>query len=180
MNWSMNRRGARRTPLPICVSVLWLACNGALGAEPPERLPNLDKRRDNTPAARPLPAEKSAALTEFKALLPDARVDWDPLLETPKFIRASHGFLVGASDRTARAVVGARADRHEPARRFLARHSTVFGHGPEALEAATIKREFVTPHNGLRTTVWEQQLEGIPVFQAVLVAHITGRGELAA
>jgi uncharacterized repeat protein (TIGR01451 family) len=161
---------------------LWLACNGALGAEPPERLPNLDKRRDSIPAARPLPAEKLAAFAEFKALLPDARVDWDPLLETPKFIRASHGFLLGANDRTApaRAVVGARPDRHEPARRFLARHSDVFGHGPEALDAAKIKREFVTPHNGLRTTVWEQQLDGIPVFQAVLVAHITGRGELAA
>src|SRR6266571_4886746 len=59
--WSMNRRGARRTPLPICASLLWLACNGALGAQPPEGLPNLDKRRNNVPAARPLPAEKASA-----------------------------------------------------------------------------------------------------------------------
>src|SRR4030095_6775953 len=129
----MNRRGAIQTPLLICASLLWLACNGALGAQPTERLPNLDKRYDLLRTGRPLPAEKASALAEFKALLPDARVDWDPLLETPKFIRASHGFLVPARDRTApaRAVVGARPDLHEPARRFLARHSTAFGHGAE-------------------------------------------------
>src|SRR5436190_3615135 len=178
----MNRRGARRTPLPICASLLWLACNPVLGAQPPEGLPNLDKRRDNIPTALPLPAERASAFAQFKALLPDARVDWDRLLATPKFIRASHGFLVESRDRTtpARAAATARPDRHEPARRFLARHFTLFGHGPEALNAAKIKREFVTPHNGLRTTVWEQQLDGIPVFQGVLVAHITDRGELAA
>src|SRR5262245_16851191 len=147
----MNRRGARRTPLPICASLLWLACIAAPGAQPTERLPNLDKRRDNVSTARPLPVEKAFALAQFKTLLPNARVDWDPLLGTPKFIRAAHGFLLEARDPTglARARVGARPDRHEPVRRFLGRHASVFGHGPEALDAARIRREFVTPHNGL-------------------------------
>src|ERR1051325_6915819 len=177
----MNRRDATRTPLPICASLLWLACPGALGAQPPERLKNFDHRRDTLPAARPIPPDKASAFTQFKTLLPDARVDWDPVLQTPKFIRAAHGFLLEAGDRTspARTVAGARPDRHEPARRFLARHAAVFGHGPEALDAAKIKREFVTPHNGLRTTVWEQQLDGVSVFQAVLISHITARGDLA-
>ena len=39
-------------------------------------------------------------------------------------------------------------------------------------------REFTTPHNGLKTVVWEQQVDGIPVFEAVLISHTTRKGEL--
>ena len=41
-----------------------------------------------------------------------------------------------------------------------------------------VKRDYITAHNGLRTVVWEQQLDGIAVFEAVLISHTTGRGEL--
>src|SRR5262249_244981 len=33
-------------------------------------------------------------------------------------------------------------------------------------------------HNGLRTVVWQQQLDGIPVFESVLIGNTTKRGEL--
>src|SRR6185369_5157272 len=55
----------------------------------------------------------------------------------------------------------------------------LFGHGPEVLLSARRARDYVTAHNGLRTVVWEQQLEGIPVYEAVLLASVTKRGELA-
>ena len=36
----------------------------------------------------------------------------------------------------------------------------------------------VSAHNGLRTVVWEQQVEGIPVFEGVLISHTTRDGAL--
>ena len=57
-------------------------------------------------------------------------------------------------------------------------HRQLFSYGPEALDQARITREYVTPHNGLRTVVWEQQVDGVAVFEAVLISHTTRRGEL--
>ncbi len=54
----------------------------------------------------------------------------------------------------------------------------MFGHGPEVLTNATIAREFAGDRSGMRTVVWQQQLDGIPVFDGVLVGHITRSGEL--
>ena len=33
-------------------------------------------------------------------------------------------------------------------------------------------------HNGMRTVVFQQQIEGIPVFGSQLSANVTGRNEL--
>ena len=41
-----------------------------------------------------------------------------------------------------------------------------------------ITREYTTPHNGLKTTVWEQQVDGVPVFQGIMMGHVTKDGEL--
>src|SRR5262245_49905560 len=173
-----NHRRKRR-PLSLGASLVWLAGNVCLAAQSPEGLSDFDRRHENLLPTRDLSAAKASAFAQFKAALPGARVDWDPLLETPKFIRAPHGLLAGRSGRPPRASAagGSRTNRHEPVRQFLAQHSALFGHGSEALDAAQIKSEFVTSHNGLRTIVWEQRLDGIPVFQGMLVAHITAQGE---
>jgi hypothetical protein len=63
-------------------------------------------------------------------------------------------------------------------KRFLDENAALFGHGAEVLASARITREFVGEHNGLRTIVWEQRLDGIPLFQSVIIAHITRQGEL--
>lgn len=39
-------------------------------------------------------------------------------------------------------------------------------------------REDVTAHNGMRTVVWQQELDGIPLFQAQLRASLTKNGDL--
>ena len=70
------------------------------------------------------------------------------------------------------------SDPHRPIKAFLNEHAQLFGHGAEALDNARVKRDYVTPHNGLRTVVWEQQLDGIPVFRSMLMGHVTKRGEL--
>src|SRR6202040_2177012 len=53
-----------------------------------------------------------------------------------------------------------------------------FGHGAEVLHDAVVKRQFVAAHNGLRTVIWQQQVDQIPVFEALLTAHTTKNAEL--
>jgi len=69
-------------------------------------------------------------------------------------------------------------DTNRATKAFLREHSKLFGHGAEALEQARISREFVTAHNGMRTVVWEQQVDEVPVFEALLISHTTAKGEL--
>ena len=70
-------------------------------------------------------------------------------------------------------------DAYRPVKAFLEEHKLLFGYGAEILASSRVTRDYVTPHNGLRTVVWEQQVDGIPVFEGVLAAHTTKKGELA-
>ena len=143
-----------------------------------ERLENLDRRRPET-----LTREQTDAVSQVQQKVPGARADFDPILASPSFIASPHGFLTGANGvglavtrRFSDAIPAGDPDR--AAKAFLNEHAALFGHGAEVLSQARRTREFVTPHNGLRTVIWQQELEGIPVFQGLLVAHTTQRGEL--
>jgi uncharacterized repeat protein (TIGR01451 family) len=129
--------------------------------------------------------EQKAAEARLKALLPHARVDFDELTSAPKWVASLQGTLTGprGEGRSVSSKVAGQwpeTDPDRPVKAFLAGHPRLFGYGSEALAGATRKREFVTAHNGLRTTVWEQTLDGIPVHQGVFIAHVTRDGELAA
>jgi hypothetical protein len=76
------------------------------------------------------------------------------------------------------AVVDA-ADKHGSLKAFLNEYSDLFGHGPEILGQSITNRDFVTAHNGLRTSAWQQQVDGIPITGAELRTHITKDGALA-
>jgi uncharacterized repeat protein (TIGR01451 family) len=148
-----------------------------------EDIPNFDRRTGAAPGAAEL-AQRQTGQAHLRALLPTAAVDFDGLVQSPKFVRARGGFLTGPNGEgravTARALQAVRAD--DPYRAvvgFLNEHAALFGHDAAALADAKINREGVTAHNGLRTVVWQQQVDGIPVFEAVLIANITKRGELA-
>ena len=160
----------------------------ARAVDEPERppLPNLDQRdlaAAKAPPAQAEPLVQAAAVSRLQARVPGAKVERDALLGTPKFICSTTGFLTGpngegkgVSAEAARAVPA--NDPHRAIKAFLNEHTPLFGHGAEALDSARVKRDFTTAHNGLRTTVWEQQLDGISVFEAVLTAHVTKNGEL--
>src|SRR6478735_8170566 len=145
-----------------------------------EELPNLDYRSSGGESIAK--AEPSGALKTLKARTPDVRVVAG---ERPhaKWIQAERGFLTGP-DGQGRSVTAATLatfstnETHRPTKAFVREHATLFGFGPEALDEARVKREFVTPHNGLITVVWEQELEGISIFESVFTSHTTKRGEL--
>ena len=144
-------------------------------------LPNSDARTNA--GASILTAAQTAAAAELRARLPSARVDFDTVTGGPAMVSAVNGLLTGVHGQgpaimpAALASVGTN-DPHRVTKAFLAQHSKLYGFGPEALDLARVRREFVGAHNGLRTVVWEQQVAGIPVFEGVLISHTTKDGAL--
>jgi uncharacterized repeat protein (TIGR01451 family) len=144
-------------------------------------IPNFDIRS----ASAQDPAELAKRTQEESRLASQvpATVDYDPLTGAPKFIRAQSGFLTGPHGQggavsAATALALPANDPYLPVKAFLNEHADLFGHGAEALSSAKILHEDVGAHNGLRTVAWQQQLDGIPVFEGVLIGNITKNGEL--
>ena len=124
-----------------------------------------------------------AAVAELKARIPGVQVDFDDLLATPKFIRSSSRFLTepepdpedwpplppGFPDPPK----PDKSDSNRALKRFINENASLFGHDASVLAGARVTREFVTPRNRLRTVVWQQHVGGIPVFEAILMAHFS-------
>ncbi|HEY0548713.1 MAG TPA: M36 family metallopeptidase, partial [Verrucomicrobiae bacterium] len=115
--------------------------------------------------------------------MPDAIIEFDPVTHSAAHVTARRGFLSGP-DGQGRGVsdvalnVIQKNDPHRATKAFLRQHRDLFGHGPEAVEAAKVKRDFLTAHNGLHSVVWEQSVDDIPIFEGVLISHTTAKGEL--
>jgi hypothetical protein len=124
------------------------------------------------------------AVARFKERWPQIQLDYDPVLLSPKSVLPRLGYLTGpggagvtVSDATAQMFDPDDPDR--PVKAFLQEYQTLFGFGPEAITNATVQRDDVSAGNGARTVVWQQQVAGVPVFDALLIGHITSVGELA-
>jgi len=150
-------------------------------------LPNFDARRASRSKSRASVAEIESAASRIRARIPGLKVDLNEVIDSPKFVYNQLGFLSGATSedeilhpRTLQSPQAPKSDHpHAPIKRFLGENTDLFGFDAAILDSARISREFVTAHNGLRTVVWEQDLDGIPIFEAVLYGHITRNGELA-
>ncbi len=180
----------KKTYLYVIASLaLFAVAFGVRAHQKPERaqLPNLDRR--NTPAqatavagAAALPSH-AAAVARLHAHLPGVKVEHDELIGSPRFISAPTGFLTGPKgEGGAVSAAATRAfaadDPHRAAKAFVNDHTGLFGHNATALANAPVKRDYTTAHNGLRSTVWEQHLDGVRVFEALFAAHVTKKGEL--
>jgi hypothetical protein len=144
-----------------------------------EALADFDKRRPVV--AEQAERERVKAEAKVRERVPGTRIDRSPGRLAPKFIGSTRGLLTGAEGEggavpATRARGFAKSDPHRVVKAFVEEHRALFGHGAEALTAARAKRDYT--QNGSRTTVWQQELEGIAVFEAVLQAHATPRGEL--
>jgi len=170
--------------LVLFILLFGLSVTGRAWAAGPitDPLPDFDKRANGLQPGDVVSADQRAAAEQLRVLMPTARVEFDPVTGAPKTISAGDKFLSGANGqgRAISATVAARfaGDPHQATKAFLREHRGLFGHGPEELDQARVKREFVTPHNGMKTVIWEQQVNDIPVFEAVLISHTTARGEL--
>ena len=177
----------KKTVSPFCLFAaislaLALSHAASVAQVAPERemLPNVDKRVAVGNRAELSPA-KEEALAGLRNRVSGLRTDIDPLLKSPSYISSTKGFLTGPNGGgiSANAIKAVpENDPHRTIKAFLNEHAQAFGHGAEVLSGAKINREFVSAHNGLKTTVWQQQLDGIPVFQTMLIGHVTKKGEL--
>jgi hypothetical protein len=111
------------------------------------------------------------------------RLELDPQWQTPKHVRCLQGCLTGpggaghgVSIQSLEAVPP--SDRHRPLKVFLQQESGLYGHGPEILANIEPTREITSRKSGLRSVTWEQERDGIPVFEAVLIGHLTAADEL--
>jgi hypothetical protein len=141
-------------------------------------LPDFDKR-----LSQPVAAARKSAEQSLRNAAPQAVIRTHPITHGTAFVTVRHGFLSEPEGRSR--TIGTVAwnsipkiDPHRPTKAFLQQHRQLFGHGPEALEAAIVQRDFVTGHNRLRTVTWQQQVDGINVFQGVFTSHTTEKGEL--
>lgn len=161
---------------------LVISSEGFVASREPE-LPDLDMRQ--RPARETIASRKSAGLNHLHSLAPQVRVALDPVTGSPRAVYAVGKYLTetngekGAVSKAAFAKISV-TDAHRSVKAFLEEHHLLFGHGAEVLSSARVVRDYVTPHNGLETVVWEQQVDGIPVFEGILSAHTTRNGELVA
>ena len=153
-----------------------------LPAAHPSTIPNVDVRKGfaQPPAAT---ASRDAGAAKLQNSVPGVEVSYDSLLGTPRFVRSRNGFLTGQNGVGGGVTALSRSstylgDADRPVKLFLDENAGLYGFGSEALAGAQKTRDAVGKSNGLRTVVWEQQLNGLPVFDAKLVANITQQGEL--
>lgn len=174
-----------RFPSPTCRTVVLCFAliaagrplRGATADAPP--LPDYDMRRATAVSARAGSAEQATAAERLAAVVPGAHVAWDPLLGSPRLVAATDGFLTGPTgDGAVPAALTQGADPMRITRDFIAAHRALFRHGAETLDGCVVARDHRAPHNGIRTVVWQQQADNLPVLDGLLVAHLTARGEL--
>lgn len=154
------------------------------GFRPPELppVPNQDKRQHAANDASTGPEQRQAR-DQLRKQVTDLRLTFHPVTGAPTFLGSARGFLSGPNGQ-GRGLApkangpGQPLEPHDVVKAFLKEHRNLFGHGDEALDRAAIKRQFTARHNGLTTMVWKQQVDGIDIHEAVLVGHVTRRGEL--
>jgi hypothetical protein len=114
-------------------------------------------------------ATQRAAVERLRRTLPGVDVEFDPITGAPKQVMAAGQFL-SASGGDVDGAVG----------KFIDAHPDLFGHTAAALGHTKVTRNDVTAHNGMTTRVWQQELDGVPLYKTILKANLTKRGELVA
>jgi outer membrane protein assembly factor BamB len=164
--------------------ILWSAAQvGNISTGAPS-LPDMDKRTEITTAI-PLTRQRQQAAELLQTRIPSVAIDYDPITGAPNWIWSNQRFL-NSSDaadevlrpRTFSTASSAPNDPYHTIKNFLDANEALFEHGSEVLSNALLIQDYITPHNGMRTVVWQQQLDGIALFGGFLKGHITIRGEL--
>ncbi len=164
---------------------LFVVTDPAFSQERPP-LPNFDRRMERSapppPPADPAGTPREQAERILKSRVGDVRIHADPVTHSPKWIGSTDRFLTGPNG--SGGAVPARAaglpanEKHRAVKMFLNEHRALFGHDATALSGAEIQREDTSPASGLQTVVWQQMLDGIPVFEGMLKATTSAGGEL--
>ena len=146
------------------------APSAAVAAERHEhrgKLPNFDVRAGGTGGDDD---KRQRALAALREKIRGVDVQFDPITGAPNHIMATGRFLAGAKGRA--------GDTFASVRDFVNEYADLFGHDATAINDSRVTRDDVTAHNGMRTVVWQQQVDGIPVYKTILKANLTKDGAL--
>lgn len=154
-----------------------------------EALPNFDIRPTVAVSEVTAKADTSgtpkavAAIETLQSRVRNVQVDRSAITGAPVFIRSTDQFLTGPAGRggannDAQLQAIPASDPHRAVKAFIDSRTDLFGHNSSILDSTRIRRDYVTAHSQMRTVVLEQQLDGIPIFEAFLQAHLTGKDEL--
>lgn len=148
-----------------------------------EPIPDVDVRNNLTVVSNQFSAAHEVGVRRLQSHIADLRIGRDARQLHPNFVARQNGFLTGPNG-SGTAISAARLNRfsandpHRVTKAFLDENPDLFGHDASALTNAVLLHDAVGPHNGLRSTVWQQNLDGIPIFEATFHAHVTRNGEL--
>ncbi|MBL9145610.1 MAG: M36 family metallopeptidase [Verrucomicrobiaceae bacterium] len=139
-----------------------------VSTKPRVALPSLDKR--DAPLSPKVNPVRLAAVTALRQEVPGVQVEFDPISGAPSYVQSTGRFLSPslAPGQSARLAV----------EQFVDRHADLFGHNSDALRKAPVTRNDVTQHSGMTTLVWNQAVNGIPVFKTIFKANVTKAGEV--
>lgn len=165
----------------LCPLLFWLWLGTAL-ASPDFSKANFDLRDQESPIASDVSPTQRQVLARIREKIPDAELSWDRASGTVRWVRSRNGFLTGRKEaRQSNAPSGSQRSSRDPRQiimSFLDEHGSLLGYGSEALHEARVEREFTSAQGGIKTIVWEQHFDGIPVFDGRLVGHVTPQEEL--
>jgi uncharacterized repeat protein (TIGR01451 family) len=178
------RRSILRFCFPLLVFAAWLPPSLPAQVRPDHpALPNFDHRQPPGQARAGRSPQKTAGEARLREKIPGLRIRWDERLNAPSAVYARDRFLSGPPG--AGGAVPPRPGPRPPSvdpipsvQSFLDDHADLFGFGREILAPARLQRQYVTPRNGMQTLVWQQQWDGLDVYQGLLVGNVSRDGEL--
>src|SRR2546429_2231234 len=183
MTFASRHRPSVGLSCTLLLAIAQLAFVAGLKADDQRALANFDKRHRADYKPENVGGDQQKGLAHLADLAPEAKVSFDAIVGSPRWISSRDSFLSGPNglgkgiSRNAHRGIDA-GDVHKAVKAFLNEHSLLFGHDATALTGSRVIRQFTSAHNDLHTTVWEQQVDGIPVFEGLLIGHTTAAGEL--
>jgi len=139
----------------------------------PKAIPELDSRKAIESSI--LAKARESAVTELQEKIPGVQIDFDAITGAPSNIVAVGKFLTGPNQKA-----GGNSDPLDAIRRFVDDNAALFGHPSAVLNQGNsrVSRDDVTAYSGLKTVVWQQELDGIPLFNTILKANLTKKDEI--
>lgn len=176
----------RRSLLPPVLIGSWLSLSiaGLVHAAVADELdawPNFDIRYDagapksdrsaRTAALGIDPADRPGAEQRLRERVGRVSFSYDPVFETPRFIRSTSNFLVEADPGNPR-------DPEQVALDFLTEFSGLFLVQPDELSHTRVVRNATSTVSAARNIRYQQQIAGVDVFGAQFRATVTAEGHL--
>lgn len=166
----------------IATTTTTIATASVAPAQPP--LPNLDARKSFTNSTAAVRFQAAAASAgSLSAQVNGVRFRPDTRTGGARFLAAQRGFLTGAGG-AGKGITAASlnalpvSDPFRVVKAFVNEHAAVFGHDASQLTAAQVKVDAVTPQSGMRTVIWQQRVDDIPVYGALFVSQLSKNEEL--